>query len=178
LRSQDPARQKILDKLRQPYPLLGKTGTANDYRNAAFLGFVPVLTPDQSGLGFQGGYTVGVYAGFDDNMPMVKGGFRVSGSLGALPAWSEIAQGLLDVEKIADRLDAVDLTFNGLTLQYPDVGQIFVPVAPHQGGAGSGASGVRQAIPPAGPSSLSFGATGASGRFEPERLFLPYWKNR
>jgi membrane peptidoglycan carboxypeptidase len=178
LRSLDPARQKILDKLRQPYPLLGKTGTANDYRNAAFLGFVPVLTPDQSGLGFQGGYTVGVYAGFDDNMPMVKGGFRVSGSLGALPAWSEIAQGLLDVEKIADRLDAVDLTFNGLTLQYPDVGQIFVPVAPHQGGAGSGASGVRQAIPPAGPSSLSFGATGASGRFEPERLFLPYWKNR
>ena len=178
LRSQDPARQKVLDKLRQPYPLLGKTGTANDYRNAAFLGFVPVLTPDQSGLGFQGGYTVGVYAGFDDNMPMVKGGFRVSGSLGALPAWSEIAQGLLDVEKIADRLDAVDLTFNGLTLQYPDVGQIFVPVAPHQGGAGSGASGVRQAIPPAGPSSLSFGATGASGRFEPERLFLPYWKNR
>ncbi|WP_306547703.1 hypothetical protein, partial [Desulfobulbus sp.] len=72
----------------------------------------------------------------------------------------------------------VDLTFNGLTLQYPDVGQIFVPVAPHQGGAGSGASGVRQAIPPAGPSSLSFGATGSSGRFEPERLFLPYWKNR
>jgi membrane peptidoglycan carboxypeptidase len=178
LRSQDPARQKILDKLRQPYPVLGKTGTANDYRNAAFLGFVPVLTPDQSGLGFQGGYTVGVYAGFDDNMPMVKGGFRVSGSLGALPAWSDIAQGILDTEKIADRLDAVDLTFNGLALQYPEVGQVFVPVAPHQGGASAGASGVRQSTPPAGASSLCFGAVSETGRFEPERLFLPYWKNR
>jgi len=178
LRSQDPARQKILDKLRQSYPVLGKTGTANDYRNAAFLGYVPVLTPDQSGLGFQGGYTVGVYAGFDDNAPMVRGGFRVSGSLGALPAWSDIAQGILDTEKIADRLDAVDLTFNGLSLQYPEVGQVFVPVAPHQGGASAGGSGVRQSTPPSGPSSLSFGAISEGGRFEPERLFLPYWKNR
>lgn len=178
LRSNDPERQKILDKMKQPYPLLGKTGTANDYRNAAFLGYVPLLTSDLSGVGFQGGYTVGVYAGYDDNLPMVRGGFRVSGSLGALPAWSEIAQGLLDVEQVADRIDAVDLTFNGLTLQYPDVGQVFLPVAPHQGGAVTSSSGARQAIPPPGPASLSFGAIGSNGRFEPERLFLPFWKNR
>ena len=178
LRSDDPARNKILARLNQPYPLLGKTGTANDYRNAAFIGHVPVLAPDQSGLSLQGGYTVGVYAGFDNNAPMVKGGFRVSGSLGALPAWSTIAQALLDVEKIADRLDAVDLTFNGLSLQYPDVRQVFLPVAPHRGGAVTGSPGLRQIMPPTTPASLSFGTVGEGGRFEPERLFLPYWKNR
>jgi len=179
LRSDDAARNKILAKLSQPYPLLGKTGTANDYRNAAFVGYVPVLAKDQSGVSLEGGYTIGVYAGFDNNLPMVKGGFRVSGSVGALPAWSAIAQALLDEEKIADRLDAVDLTFNGLALQYPDVKQVFLPVAPNQGGAVVGGStGQRQTTPPAFPASLCFGTVGANGRFEPERLFLPFWKNR
>ncbi|ADW17057.1 Peptidoglycan glycosyltransferase [Desulfobulbus propionicus DSM 2032] len=178
LRSTDPERQKIVDGIKQTYPLLGKTGTANDYRNAAFLGFVPVLLPDQSGVGFEGGYTVGVYTGYDDNMPMVRGRFRVSGSQGALPAWSDIAQGLLDVERIADRIDPVDLTFDGLSLRYPDVGQIFVPVAPNQGGAAASSSGARQVVPPAGPASLCFGARTEGGRFEPLRQFLPFWKNR
>jgi membrane peptidoglycan carboxypeptidase len=179
LRSDDAARNKILTKMNQPYPLLGKTGTANDYRNAAFVGYVPVLATDQSGISLQGGYTIGVYAGFDDNLPMVKGGFHVSGSLGALPAWSAIAQAILDVEKIGDRIDAVDLTFNGLSLQYPNVQQVFMPVAPNQGGAVvAGSSGLRQTTPPAFPASLCFGVVGENRRFDPERLFLPFWKNR
>ena len=179
LRSDDADRNKILAKMNQSYPLLGKTGTANDYRNAAFVGYVPVLDQNQAGVSLQGGYTIGVYAGFDNNLPMVKGGFRVSGSLGALPAWSAIAQALLDEEKIADRLDAVDLTFNGLSLQYPDVQQVFMPAAPNQGGAVVGGSvGRRQVTPPASPAILCFGEVGKSGRFEPERLFMPFWKNR
>ncbi|WP_310600433.1 transglycosylase domain-containing protein [Desulfobulbus sp.] len=178
LRSDDPDRNKLLAKLNQPYPLLGKTGTANDYRNSAFVGYVPALAQDQSGIGFQGGYTVGVYAGFDNNATMVRRGFRVTGSQGALPAWSAIAQAVLDTEKIADRLDPVDLTFNGLSLQYPDVKQVFMPVAPNQGGAMTGAAGLRQTSAPGSPASLCFGAVSASGRFEPERLFLPYWRNR
>jgi membrane peptidoglycan carboxypeptidase len=159
--------------------LLGKTGTANDYRNAAFIGYVPVLSADnQANLSLQGGYTVGVYAGYDTNQPMVKGATRVSGSLGALPAWTDIAQSLLDADKVADRLDAVDLTFNGLALQYPDVQQVFVPVDPRQGGAVvTGASVLRQRTPPSRPSSLGFGEMTEGGRFEPERLFVPVWKN-
>ena len=178
LQSDDPDRTKILTKLNQNYPLLGKTGTANDYRNAAFVGYVPVPTPDRSGLSLQGGYTVGVYAGFDNNAPMVQRGFRGSGSQSALPAWSAIVQALLDTEKIVDRLDPVDLTFNGLSLQYPNVQQVFMPVAPQQGGAMTGSAGLRQVTPPAWPASLCFGAVDANGRFEPERLFMPYWKNR
>jgi hypothetical protein len=180
LRSDDPNRQKVLAKMNQPYPLLGKTGTANDYRNAAFIGYVPVLSSDsQATLSLQGGYTVGVYAGYDNNQPMVKGATRVSGSLGALPAWSDIAQSLLNADKVADRLDAVDLTFNGLALQYPDVQQVFVPVDPRQGGAVvAGSPVLRQRTPPSRPASLGFGEMTEGGRFEPERLFVPFWKNR
>ena len=42
----------------------------------------------------------------------------------------------------------------------------------------SGAGVLRQALPPNRPASLSFGAVNANGRFEPERLFLPFWKNQ
>ncbi len=178
LQSSDPGQVKVLAKMNLPYPLLGKTGTANDYRNAAFLGYVPVLSQDTSALVLHGGYTVGVYTGYDTNLPMVKGATRVSGSLGALPAWSDIAQSLLNVEKIGDRLDAVDLTFNGLALQYPDVQQVFVPVDPQQGGAMvHGSPGMRQLTTPTRPASLSFGELTESGRFEPERLFAPFWNN-
>ena len=180
LHSSDPAREKTLAGMNLPYPLLGKTGTANDYRNTAFIGHVPVLSPqDLSTLTLRGGYTVGVYVGYDDNQPMTRGATRISGSLGALPAWSDIAQGLLDVDRIGDRLDMVDLAFNGLSLQYPEVKQVFVPVDPQRGGAVvRGASLMQQSAAPSGPASLSFGVLAEDGRFEPERLFLPFWQNR
>jgi len=178
LKSDDPGRQKMLQKQRGPYPLLGKTGTANDYRNAAFLGYVPVLAPDQSGLNLESGYVVGVYTGFDENMPMVKGSFHVSGAQGALPAWCDIAQGILEVEKVADQIDPVDFAFNGLSLQYPSVGEVFVPVDPSAGGAMVyGAKLSQQNTPPGRPASLSYGSLDASGRFVPERQFMPFWQN-
>ena len=179
LRSTDPGRQKTLAGMKLRYPLLGKTGTANDYRNAAFIGHVPILPGDnQSLLTLRGGYTVGVYTGYDTNLAMVKRGTRVSGSVGALPAWSDIAQAILDTERVADRLDMVDLAFNGLSLQYPDVQQLFLQVDPQRGGAPVRLNGaLRQAIAPMGPASLSFGAV-VGERFEPERLFEPFWKTR
>ncbi|MGI6655845.1 MAG: transglycosylase domain-containing protein [Desulfobulbus sp.] len=178
LRSDDPKQQALLDKMRRNYPLLGKTGTANDYRNAAFLGYVPVPLPDGSGVGFQGGYTVGVYVGYDDNQKMVRSGFRTTGSRGALPAWSGIAQAILDTEKIADRFDATDLAFGSLSLQYPELGQVFVPVAPSQGGLPERRVALRQSVSPDGPSTLCFGSFSAEGQFLPQRRFLPFWKNR
>ena len=75
-----------------PIPVGGKTGTTNEYRNAAFLGFVPAATED--GYDPQEGYIVGVYVGYDDNRPMVQKRIRVAGSNGALPSWIAIAKGL------------------------------------------------------------------------------------
>ena len=180
LRSTDPGRNKTLAGMNLRYPLLGKTGTANDYRNAAFVGHVPVLAGDnQSLLSLRGGYTVGVYTGYDTNLAMVKRGTRVSGSVGALPAWADIAQAILDTERVADRLDMVDLAFNGLSLQYPDVQQVFLPVDPQRGGAPGRLSGaLRQSVAPPGPATLSFGEVVGGERFEPERLYEPFWKTR
>ena len=130
-------------------------------------------------LSLRGGYTVGVYTGYDSNLAMVKRGTRVSGSVGALPAWADIAQAILDTERVADRLDMVDLAFNGLSLQYPDVQQVFLPVDPQQGGAPGRLSGaLRQSVAPPGPATLSFGEVIGGERFEPERLYEPFWKTR
>lgn len=178
LHSDNPQQEKKLERLNQSYPVIGKTGTANDYRNAAFLGYVPVLSKDQGGLSLEDGYVVGVYTGFDANMPMVKGGFRVTGAHGALPVWCDIAQSILDVKKIGDQIDPVDLTFDGLSLQYPDVGEVFLPVVPGAGGAPSGGSPLPQQTAPDQPATLTFSAGGAGGRFVPARQFQPFWKNK
>jgi penicillin-binding protein 1A len=66
-------------------PVGGKTGTTNDYRNAAFVGFVPALT--STGWSVAEGATIGVYVGYDDNRPMSRGRIRIAGASGALPAW-------------------------------------------------------------------------------------------
>src|SRR5690606_11553956 len=77
-------------------PVGGKTGTTNDYRNAAFIGFVPGARGDEYAV--EDGFFVGVYVGFDDNRAMVHGNLRVAGSNGALPAWIWIVQGIAEAD--------------------------------------------------------------------------------
>lgn len=66
-------------------PLGGKTGTTNEFRNAAFVGFAPVVST--AGYDVAAGYTVAAYVGYDDNRPMVSGRISLAGASGALPAW-------------------------------------------------------------------------------------------
>ncbi len=73
-------------------PIGGKTGTTNDFKNAAFLGFAPSATP--YGYHPEEGFVVGTYVGYDDNRPMVQGGIKLAGASGALPAWIATVQGL------------------------------------------------------------------------------------
>lgn len=179
LQSSDPERRKLLDGLDLPVPLLGKTGTANEYRNAAFIGYVPALAEDASVMQLPGGYSVGVYVGYDDNAPMKKGTTHITGSAGALPTWSSIVMTLINMENIGDKADLADLSFNGLPLRFVDTGQVFVPVDPNQGGRVlPGRGGLRTAFTPSVPAVLAYGHTSDSGNFEPQRLFRPYWKNR
>lgn len=178
LSSADPLRNGLLAKLDLPVPLLGKTGTANQFRNAAFFGYVPAPPVDESVMELDNGCTVGVYVGFDDNRPMQKGSIHVTGSFGALPAWSRIATAIINRDNIADRLDPADLSFNGLPLRYPETDHVFVPVAPDLGGvviAGRGA--LRTRLAPGAPVVLTHGQIGSGGGFEPQRRFRPYWLN-
>jgi len=75
-----------------PVPLVGKTGTTNKYRNAAFAGFVPKASPE--GWLWGNAYTLVTYVGYDDNRAMRRGGLRLQGSDGALPVWLSTAEGL------------------------------------------------------------------------------------
>jgi membrane peptidoglycan carboxypeptidase len=77
---------------RSAVPLGGKSGTTNDYKNAAFLGYVP--RADGGGYTLAGVYALGVYVGYDDNRSMDVGNIELAGANGALPAWIGAARGL------------------------------------------------------------------------------------
>lgn len=177
LTSTDPQIQKKIKKLNQPIPLLGKTGTANQFRNAAFLGYTPVVVESETVAGFPEGYTLGVYVGFDDNRQMARTSTHITGASGALPAWAAIAQRTVNLNNPGNRIDLADLSFNGLPLSYPDTGHVFVPVDPKQGGHIISERDARKTLlAPDVPSILTYGNTGEGGHFEPARFFQPYWK--
>jgi len=179
LHSEDPQKEAELEALDLPVPLLGKTGTANQFRNAAFVGYVPAPAVDNDAvMALPGGFTIGTYVGYDKNQPMKSGNTHITGSVGALPIWSDLADAVLEKEKAGERFDPVDLSFGGLSLQYPDTGQLFVPVDPKQGGAVLQGRGGRHArVAPDFPVILTYGIVGTGGRFDPARFFKPFWHN-
>jgi membrane peptidoglycan carboxypeptidase len=85
-------------------PALGKTGTANNYSNATYVGHLPI--PTGAGMQSQGGYTIAVYVGSDrpGDVGKTKRRFRLTGSSGALPVWSRIAYHLIGTREYQERL--------------------------------------------------------------------------
>lgn len=162
--------------LKLPVPLLGKTGTANNYANASFFGYVPGIAEGGDTMILQDGYAVGVYVGFDNNQPMRRKTNRISGAAGALPAWSEIANVLLREQGYATRLDPVDLSFNGLMIKRKELGQVNVGVATDQGGKVIEPMHQVSFAARNQPAILTFGAKSAeTGKFMEERNFQPFW---
>jgi penicillin-binding protein 1A len=95
-------------EIAKPSPLGGKTGTTNDYKNSAFIGYAPIWRED--GYDPTESLTVASYVGYDDNRSMSRGSTRLQGASGALPAWAGAieamaAMGLLG-EPPADAKDA------------------------------------------------------------------------
>jgi len=157
-------------------PLLGKTGTANRYTNASFLGYLPEVAHDGVAMTLRGGYAIGVYVGFDNNKSMRRKTSRISGSAGALPAWSSIANALMLEQDYSSKLDPVDLSFYGLAIKRPVLGQANVGVDAEAGGL------VIEPYTPVSelsrytPAILTFGKKTSAGRFVLERNYVPYWK--
>ena len=165
----------LFRELNQAFPLLGKTGTANRYTNSTFLGYLPGLSIDGRSLVQADGYGVGVYVGYDDNSPMVRNNTRIAGSSGALPTWTAMVKGLLAEEDYGGRLDSVDLSFNGLIIDRPSLGQMNLAVSAEQGG---------RLIEPAydvdqyrrhQSTVMAVGRLSGGGRFVPARQFRPFW---
>lgn len=89
------------------FELGGKTGTTNDYKNAAFIGHAP-----KAGRGdrVEAGeaFTVASYVGYDDNRKMVRGNIKLQGASGALPVWMGAVEALYDAGLMGNPGDAVE----------------------------------------------------------------------
>ena len=191
LHSQDPGKERQLHDLKLMVPVLGKTGTANQFTNAVFAGMVPRLTDDGAGFAAADGDVVVAYVGFDDNRPMVRKTTRISGAAGALPVWIRLANAILLERGDADRLDLVDFAFSdlaGVPLLAEDLGQVEIPI--NSGNGGKVLAG--EALAPDSSrhhgdgrffshadglaTSVSFGRLTSAGILEPRRQFAPYWQ--
>jgi penicillin-binding protein 1A len=160
-----------------PVPLLGKTGTANMYTNAAFLGYLPGGQPDQNGeMTLPGGFTVGAYVGFDDNKTMRRTSTRVTGAVGALPIWTDIVNALLVEQGFGKQIDMTDQPPGSLILKRNNLGQINVTVSADNGGLFTKPGGVADEHDRYIPSIMTFGRIDESGDFEAERSFKPFWR--
>ncbi len=171
LHSADQARNRQLSELAMHVPVVGKTGTANRFTNAAFAGGIPGLQPGGF-FSFPDGYVLTSYVGYDDNMPMVRNTTHITGAAGALPIWTEVANQILLDKDYAAGIDLEDLSFSGISefpLYYPALGQVQVRIDPERGGlpVGDEAGGV---------DILSFGEFIDAGQIKPARFFRPYWQ--
>ncbi|AGF76594.1 membrane carboxypeptidase/penicillin-binding protein [Desulfocapsa sulfexigens DSM 10523] len=156
-------------------PLLGKTGTANNYTNASFFGYLPAVSTGGTGMVIDGGYTIGVYVGFDDNTSMRRKTTRITGSGGALPTWTDMVNIILREKSYAQKLDPVDLSFYGLTLLHNELGQLNLAVDRENGGHILNPVMEIDEKNRSHPTIMTFGQIYESGRFEPKRYYAPFW---
>src|SRR2546423_330914 len=54
-------------------------------------------------------YVIATYVGYDSNKQMQRGGLKIAGSAGALPAWIDFAKSIMNKKKYAEAVDALDL---------------------------------------------------------------------
>ncbi|MDR2732598.1 MAG: penicillin-binding protein [Fibromonadaceae bacterium] len=75
--------------VKYPFPAMGKTGTTNENRTAAFCGAMPLDTL----------LTICSYIGFDDNNKLKGKSRSLAGASGALPQWASFAEAALAANK-------------------------------------------------------------------------------
>lgn len=113
-------------------PAFGKTGTTNDYTNATFVGFLPF--PDDPGttkLSANHAVTIASYVGYDNNKPMRRGGVKIAGGTGALPAWIEIAKSIIRQRNYSENIDWNTIVQSGgseVAFDYDDAERLVVPL--------------------------------------------------
>ncbi|MCL1957735.1 MAG: penicillin-binding protein [Fibromonadales bacterium] len=123
-----------------PYPAMGKTGTTNENRTAAFCGAVPLDTL----------LTICSYIGFDDNNKLKGKSRTLAGASGALPQWANFAESVLATTKseriFGETIDYISaIAHNEVSL--PNMPQTIeidrrggLPVGMDEAGTGSGAA--------------------------------------
>jgi membrane peptidoglycan carboxypeptidase len=156
-------------------PVLGKTGTANNYTNASFFGYLPAVSQEGTGMVLNNGFAVGVYVGFDNNKAMKRTKTHITGSSGALPTWTEMVNSLLREKSYSKKLDPVDISFYGLTLLHGELGQINLAVNKDNGGTLLEPAVKVDETNRSQPSIMTFGKLYETGRFKLQRRYQPFW---
>lgn len=179
LHSRNPEKEKQLAELDLRLPMLGKTGTANRFTNAAFVGIIPTLIPGNA-VSLENGYILASYVGFDDNRPMMRNSTHITGATGALPLWTRMANAILLGKNYADSLNLVDFAFSGVSeipLRFPALGQIEVNVNVNSGVVSREATKIESAAASSNEATiLTFGEIDEEGDINSARYFLPYWQ--
>jgi membrane peptidoglycan carboxypeptidase len=88
----------------------GKTGTTNDFTTSSFAGFLPYPVEKGGELDPSNSYAIAAYVGYDQNKTMTRGRFKVFGSAGALPVWTDFAKEIIEERKYVEKLDPLDLS--------------------------------------------------------------------
>jgi membrane peptidoglycan carboxypeptidase len=97
-------------KTKLRYPVMGKTGTTNDYKNVAFLGALPMYVKEKNGIALDSVIAIGSYVGFDDNKPLKSGRTRIAGASGGLPQWATFAKEEIDILGLPNQIDFLDIS--------------------------------------------------------------------
>ena len=92
------------------FPVMGKTGTTNDYRNVAFMGALPTYVEEKNGVALDSVVAIGSYVGFDDNKPLKSGRTRIAGASGGLPQWASFAKEEIEIQGIPEHIDFFDIS--------------------------------------------------------------------
>ncbi len=106
-----------------PIPTFGKTGTANQFTNSSFVGFIPGPNNEKGQLDMQNGYIIAGYVGYDDNRPMKTEHVAIYGASGALPLWIDTANAITKTHNYMKNLQLADLAFNPLSIPLPSNGK-------------------------------------------------------
>ncbi|MBU2498528.1 MAG: hypothetical protein KKE57_06485, partial [Proteobacteria bacterium] len=99
-------------KIGLPIPSFGKTGTANQFTNSSFVGFIPGPERDGGQLTLDKGYVISSYVGYDDNRPMKGKQIVIYGASGALPLWIDVGNTIVNSADYKENLQVADLAFN------------------------------------------------------------------
>lgn len=95
------------DGVKYPFPAMGKTGTTNENRTAAFCGAMPLDTL----------LTICSYVGFDDNNKLKGKTSALAGASGALPQWAGFASAALAADKsgriLGEGIDYISAIWHG-----------------------------------------------------------------
>lgn len=111
LRSNNPKADRELRSYNIKVPTFGKTGTANDFTNASFVGIIPFYQETSDKLSMQDTYVIASYVGYDTNEKLESPPIKIAGASGALPIFRDVANAIIKTKEYYKNTDIGEIAF-------------------------------------------------------------------